>query len=271
MSLIKPKKTVLLVRISSVSQNELNGGTGVEFQTTKLKQYAEFNDYDIGNIFVDEVSGSVAERNGITKLTKLISDGLVDRGLIWNTSRAFRSMIHFSKFYEMLKNNNVELISVSEGIKSTNKTGEMMFGIMCSIAGYEKELINERMKSGKITKLKKGQRAFGGNLPFGYTKKDDEIVLDKADGKVVEYIYKTMNRLSKKGYTKIKKTNRMLKLLKVNGYKYKGSEFKAYHLRVILGNEFYVGEMNYGSEKVSHIHPTIISKRLFNSTMKGSV
>ena len=263
------KKTFGIVRISSVSQNEKNGGTGVEFQTTKLKQYAKLNDYDLGGIFVDEVSGAIADRDGIRKLKLLIDGDEVERVLIWNTSRAFRSMIHFSKFYEMLKDNDVELVSVSEGIKSTNKTGEMMFGIMCSIAGYEKELINERMKSGKITKLQKGERAIGGKLPFGYAKKNGEIVLDDTDGKIVEYIYKTMNRLNKKGYSKTKRTQRMLALLKKNGYTYRGKPFKAYHLKTIVGNEFYVGEMNYGAESIKHIHPIIISKRLFNSTMRG--
>ena len=263
------KKTFGIVRISSVSQNEKNGGTGVEFQTTKLKQYAKLNDYDLGGIFVDEVSGAIADRDGIRKLKLLIDGDEVERVLIWNTSRAFRSMIHFARFYEMLKDNDVELVSVSEGIKSTNKTGEMMFGIMSSIAGYEKELINERMKSGKITKLQKGERAFGGRLPYGYKKENGEIVLDETDGEAVKYIYKTINRLNKKGYTKIKRTNRMLALLKKNGYRYNGEDFKAYHLRVILGNEFYTGDMNYGAESVKHIHPTIISKRLFNATMRG--
>ena len=107
----------------------------------------------------------------------------------------------------------MELVSVSEGIKSSNKTGEMMFGIMCSIAGYEKELINERMKSGKITKLHKGERAFGGNLPFGYKKAKGEIVLDEVDGKVVEYIYKTINRLAKKNYTKTKRTQNIVEFI----------------------------------------------------------
>ena len=59
------KKTYGLVRISSHSQNEKNGGTGVEFQTKKLNQYAELNDYEIGEIFVDEVSGTIADRDGI--------------------------------------------------------------------------------------------------------------------------------------------------------------------------------------------------------------
>ena len=61
----------------------------------------------------------------------------------------------------------------------------------------------------------------------------------------------------------------MLKLLKNKGFKYNGKDFKNYHLKSILGNEFYIGELHYGLEVTKHIHPTIISKRLFNSTMKG--
>ena len=70
---LKPKKTYALVRISSTTQSEKNGGTGVEYQTKRIKQYADLNDYDLGDIFVDEVSGAIAERDGIKKLTKLIS------------------------------------------------------------------------------------------------------------------------------------------------------------------------------------------------------
>ena len=53
-------------------------------------------------------------------------------------------MIYFADFYKYLKKHNVELISVSEGIRSSRKEGEMMFGIARQSQG-EKELINERM------------------------------------------------------------------------------------------------------------------------------
>ena len=263
------KKTYGIVRISSVSQNETNGGTSVEYQSKKIKQYAELNDYDLGGIFVDEISGVIADRNGITELKELIEKDKVDRVLIWNTSRLFRSMVLFAQFYEMLNKNNVELISVSEGIKSSEKTGEMLFSIMVGISAYEKSIISERMMSGKITKLKNGERAIGGKLPFGYSKMKGEITLDQADGEIVKYIYKTMNSLNKKPISKTMKTQKMLRLLKKKGCTYKGSEFKSYHLKSILGNDFYIGELHYGLESTKHIHPTIISKRLFNSTMKG--
>ena len=46
-----------------------------------------------------------------------------------------------------------------------------MYRLMISIASYEKEIIKERLMSGKITKAQKGIRAFGSNVLFGYRKK----------------------------------------------------------------------------------------------------
>jgi DNA invertase Pin-like site-specific DNA recombinase len=65
-------------------------------------------------------------------------------------------MLHFAKFYEFLDKHNVTLISVSEGIRFDTKEGQMMYGLMISIASYEKEIIKERLMSGKITKAQKG-------------------------------------------------------------------------------------------------------------------
>ncbi len=261
------KNTISLVRISTQLQTEEMGGTGVQFQTEKLSQYARLTDLNLIKTITDVCSGSYETRDGIDELKSFIDDGKVDVVLIWNTSRAFRSMIAFSKFYEYLKKNEVELISVSEGIRSSRKEGEMMFGIMCSVAGYEKDIIVERMMSGKILKAKNGERSFGGRLPYGYTKSENgDIVLDETESEIVEYIYRKRNVLSKmKHLTPKKRTKRLLKLLKNRGFKYRdGNDFKAYHLRVLLNNEFYIGKMKYGAVENTHNYPTIISKRLFN-------
>ena len=256
-----------LVRVSTKLQSEENGGTGIQFQSEKLSQYATLNDLTLIKTITDICSGGLETRDGIEELKSHIENGDVDVVLVWNVSRAFRSMIHFTKFYEYLKKNKIELISVSEGIRSSRKEGEMMFGIMCSVASYEKDLITERMMSGKIQKAKMGERSFGGNLPFGYTTDSDgEIVLVPTESKIVEYIFRKSNKLSKnKNLTPIKRTKRLLKLLNNRGFKYRdGKDFQPYHLRVMLNNEFYFGELNYGSIKTQHNYPTIISKRLFN-------
>ena len=116
----------------------------------------------------------------------------------------------------------------------------MLFGIMCSIAGYEKDLITERMMSGKITKVKNGERKFGARLPFGYKKNyEGEIVLDHKNSEVVKYIFKKMNLLKKmKHLTPYKRTHRLLKLLHYRGFNFYGKSFKGWNIRDILNQKF---------------------------------
>ena len=175
------KRAYGLCRVSTINQEH---NTSIEHQKEKISQYSNLNNFNLVDVITDVCSGGLETRDGIEEIKSLIDDGKVDVVLIWNTSRAFRSMIAFSKFYEYLKTNSVELISVSEGIRSSRKEGEMMFGIMCSIAGYEKDLIRERMMSGKMTKLNKGIRSIGGSLPYGYStdSKTNEIIVDEEEG-----------------------------------------------------------------------------------------
>ena len=121
------KRAYGLSRVSSINQEH---NTSIEHQKEKIVQYSTLNNFNLIDVISDVASGALQTRDGIEELKSLIDDGKVDVVLIWNTSRAFRSMIAFSKFYEYLKNNSVELISVSEVIRSSRKEGEMMFGYL---------------------------------------------------------------------------------------------------------------------------------------------
>ena len=262
------KRSYGMCRVSTINQEH---NTSIKHQREKISQYSNLNNFNLVDVITDVCSGAYETRNGIEEIKSLIDDGKVDVVLIWNTSRAFRSMIAFSKFYEYLKTNSVELISVSEGIRSSRKEGEMMFGIMCSISAYEKELIRERMMSGRYMKVKSGVRGFGSKLPFGYCKNTDgEIVLDEANSKVVQYIFRKMNSLLKNSkLTKSKRTRRLLKLLQDRNFTYNGKPFTRWNVRDILNNTFYFGELKYGEIKTNHNYEPIISKRLFNQVCVG--
>ena len=58
-----------------------------------------------GGVHSRQVKNQTDGTINLEEIKSLIDDGKVDVVLIWNTSRAFRSMIAFSKFYEYLKNN----------------------------------------------------------------------------------------------------------------------------------------------------------------------
>ena len=260
------RRAVGLVRVSTHLQTEENGGTGIPFQKEKINQYSQLNDLKMVKMITDVASGGLETRDGIEILKQMIKDGLVDVVLIWNVSRAFRSMIYFTQFYELLKNHKVELVSVSEGLSSFRKEHQMIYGIMMSVASYEKSIILERLSSGRITKVKSGVRGFGSKIPFGYTRNQDgDIVVDETSSKVVQYIFKKFNSLLKRpNLTKNKRTRHLLKLLKERGFTYYGKDFTRWNIRDILKNPFYIGEMKYGQIKTKHQYKPLVSKRLFN-------
>ena len=256
----KKNRIVGLVRVSTHIQSE---GSGLQFQTEKIQQYSQLNDFNIVSIVSDVCSGSYETRDGIEEEKNLIEKGEVDKVVIWNTSRCFRSMLHFSRFYDYLKKHNIELLSVSEGLSSFSKHGSMVFGIMSSISEYERSIIKERMMSGKIKKEKNGERKIGGKMTFGYTNNNGEIKVNE-NSEIVRFIFKKMNQLMKENITKTKRTQKLLKSLNRKGYKHYGKDFTHQNVKLILRNPFYYGELNYGSIQTNHIHPTIVSKRLFN-------
>ena len=258
------KKSVGLVRVSSHTQDDLHGGSGLQFQQEKIEQYCKLHDIELLDILSDVCSGSFETRDGIEEVKQMVIEGKVSRILIWNTSRCFRSMLNFSRFYEFLKKYKVELVSISEGISSLSKHGSMVFGIMCSISEYEREIIKERMMSGKLTKLKNGERKFGGRMVYGYENKNGEIVVNQNEGKVVKFIFSKMNKLMKQNLTKTKRTQKLLKSLKRKGYSFKGKDFSNQNVKSILNNKFYMGVMTYGDITSNHNHDTLISKRLYN-------
>ena len=263
------KNGYALVRVSSLSQQD---NTSLGFQTEQISNYSKLNNINLIKVISDTCSGGLETRDGIEKIKQLVLDKKVDVVLTYKTDRCFRSMLGFSKFYTFLKKHEVELISCSENISSKTDTGSMIFGIMVSVGSYEKSMIRNRVMSGKKSLVESGSRSMGGNLPFGYTTDRDsgEIILEPTESKIVKYIFKKSNELLKnRKLTPYKRTQRLLKLLKRNGYTYKnGKDFKSYHLKVFLNNEFYFGELKYGDMVVNHYHPKIISKRLFNQIHK---
>jgi len=260
----KIRKSVGLVRVSSHTQDDLNGGTGLQFQEEKINQYCKLHDLDLLKIVSDVCSGKFETRDGIEEVKSLIENGEVEVVVIWNTSRCFRSMLHFSRFYEYLKEKNIELLSVSEGLSSFSKHGSMVYGIMCSISEYEREIIKERMMSGKIIKVKNGERKFGGKMVFGYVMRDG-VVVPNENSVIVKFIFKKMNELKKQNLTKTKRTQKLLKSLKRKGYKFYGKDFTNQNVKSILKTSFYCGDLKYGTIHSNHIYETLVSKRLFNN------
>ena len=62
-----------------------------------------------------------------------------------------------------------------------------MLNILLSFAQFERELTGERIRDKFASSLKKGMW-MGGNLPLGYSCKDQKLLINEKEAKIVRFI-----------------------------------------------------------------------------------
>ena len=139
----------IYVRVSTSEQH-------VDAQEAQLKQYAEHRQWSIYRTYRDRISGATTNRPG---LQQLLSDarkhkfGII---LVWRFDRFARSLRDLVNALELCKSLRIDFCSATEGIDTTVPSGELLFGIIGSIAQFERSLISERVRMGIAHAREKG-------------------------------------------------------------------------------------------------------------------
>lgn len=106
-------------------------------------------------IITDEMSGSVADRPGLTRLKEDLREG--DTVVVWRLDRLGRSLKHLIALvneFEILK---VGFESLQESINTTTSTGQLIFHMFGALAEFERNLIRERTKAGLASARSRGR------------------------------------------------------------------------------------------------------------------
>jgi DNA invertase Pin-like site-specific DNA recombinase len=144
-------------------------------------------------IFVDELSGAkeAKERPGMQKLMDYAREG--DDIFFWRLDRVGRSVVDVLNTVDWFTERRINLHSIMDSLDANSTQGRMMLGITATLAEYERELINERVRAGVIAAQKRGVR-------FGPSPLDDAIARERvaaarqmmADGKPASLVAKTL-------------------------------------------------------------------------------
>jgi len=130
----------------------------VDKQVDELVDYCKRNNYDY-ELFVDKgVSGNKESRPQFNKLMDEVRLNKIDLVVVYKIDRLARSMQHFLKIIQELKNKNIGFISITQPIDTTSSTGELLMNILACFAQFERNLIRERVKLGKDRSKKKQGR-----------------------------------------------------------------------------------------------------------------
>lgn len=126
----------LYYRLSRDEDREMNS---LQNQREILVDYAEQNGHEIvGESFDDNVSGMTFKRKGLSELELAVDEGLIDMVLVKDLSRLGRHKTQTALFIDHLRENNVKVISVTEGIDTDNENDDLLIGF--------KQIINVRFE-----------------------------------------------------------------------------------------------------------------------------
>src|SRR5713226_9056491 len=130
------------VRVSKHEQNEA-------LQRDALKE-AGCEKY-----FSDVMTGSKFERKGLEQLLAFVRAG--DTVIVWKLDRLGRSLKDLIETLTLLKDRNVDFISLTEKIDTTTPGGKLIFHLMGALAEFERDLIRERTNAGLASARARGR------------------------------------------------------------------------------------------------------------------
>lgn len=124
-------------------------------------QLEALNRLKCDQIFEDKISGAKSKRPGLDKMTKKLRPG--DTVVVWKLDRLGRSLIHLVDLLRYFRENNIEFISVTEGIRISTSIGRFAYTMLSAAAEMERENIIDRTRAGLAVARAKGR--IGGRRP----------------------------------------------------------------------------------------------------------
>lgn len=211
-------------------------------------------------------SGSHMRRAGFRSLLNDIKLGLIDVVVVHRLDRLTRRLADFQKIMAELNAHDASVVSVTQQIDMSHHVGRLATNIITSFAEFEREMVGQRVKEKRAATLESG-RWQGTSCPLGYVVKNDRLVVDQAESKIVQEVFTRyankesvtaiLNDLNARG---IKTKHWRTRSGKLKG----GKVFNRNAIYTLLKNRVYLGEVFYGDTWQEGAHKPIIDPELWN-------
>lgn len=187
-------KTAIYARVSSQSQKE---GDTIKSQVDSLLTFAKQQDYYVNDkwIFLDEgVSGKTLQRPALDELRDMIRLEAIECVLVYSTDRLARNYSHQLILLEEFKKYGVKVVFLKNPSIGDTPEEKMLSHFQGIFAEYERALILDRSRRGKIYKAKQGNPICLPGVAYGYkrVKIGHEVSIDicEEEAKVVKDIFR---------------------------------------------------------------------------------
>ena len=136
----------------------------------------------------DNISGMNFSRRGLDTLTAAVQAKQIDAVLVKDLSRLGRHRTQTALFIDFLRENQVRVISVTEGVDTFCEEDDLMIGVRGLMNDYYAKDIGKKIRAGYRQKQKEGLVI---TPPFGYWKdrNTNQVVVQPEAAETVQLIY----------------------------------------------------------------------------------
>ncbi|UOE58290.1 recombinase family protein [Priestia filamentosa] len=119
-------------------------------------QIDALTEYGCNEIFQEKVSGAKDEREKLANALRILRAG--DKFVVYKLDRLARSTKRLIEIADMLRENEVEFISIQDKIDTGTASGKAMFGMLSVLAEFERDIIRERTMDGLKAARARGRK-----------------------------------------------------------------------------------------------------------------
>ncbi|MBK7993518.1 MAG: recombinase family protein [Blastocatellia bacterium] len=187
-------KAAIYARVSTDRQEK---NQTIDSQLSLLTTWAKNNKYELlqSHIYKDEAcSGSRLDRPGLDALRDAAQDGEFDVLAVLCPDRLARKYAYQVLLLEELRKVGCEVIFLHHPI-SQDPNDQLLLQIQGAIAEYERAVLGERFRRGKLQKARSGQYSCT-RPPYGYhyiTKKENlqsQLVINEPEAEMIRTMYR---------------------------------------------------------------------------------
>lgn len=248
------KRAVSYMRVSTLTQID---NTSFEVQAEKIELHCKLHDIELVDVFKDEgISAKGFEaRDDYNRMIDFVSDksNEIDMILVYKADRIHRSLKNLMIMIDFLQEIEVDFISITEQFDTSTAQGLLFLQMLGSFSEFERKVIAERTKSGRLANGKNCIHP-GGKPPIGFKLENKVYKVDEKEAQVIREIF----RLRSKGLS-----------LKAIGNEVGMSKQRVHY---ILKNQMYRGKFIYDGEvehnNISYNVDRIVSDYIFNKVNK---
>lgn len=239
-----PHRVFGYARVSSEGQAD---NTSLAVQAERIRSFTAARGWPDPQVIEDIASGANLVRPGLVSLRDTLRPG--DAIVVFKLDRLSRSVVDLEPLLVRWEAKGISLHSVSEPIETGTAMGRALLRMLVVLGQAEREVIVERVLSGKLKNAATG-KFNGGTPPYGYRRPDPgaPFVIEPAEAEIVERIFKVYAR-GKVGLTKLRQVS--------------GCPLSEGGIEHALANITYTGRLRWKTLARPAGHAAIVSDRLF--------